>query len=52
MKYLLAHKKVNKAVSFAVKHEKLGEDIAIAVVLNKNTKCTADELKRIAQKVN
>ena len=33
-----SYKKVNKAVSFAVKHAKLGEDIAIAIVLNNNFK--------------
>ena len=44
-----SHKKVNKAVSFAVKHPKLGEDIALAVVLNKNIKCTANELKEFAK---
>ena len=49
MKYLSTHKKVNKAVSFAVKHPKLGEDIALAVVLNKNIKCTANELKEFAK---
>ena len=45
----ISHKKVNKAVSFAVKHPKLGEDIALAVVLNKNIKCTANELKEFSK---
>ena len=45
----ISHKKVNKAVSFAIKHPKLGEDIALAVVLNKNIKCTANELKEFAK---
>ena len=45
-----SYKKVNKDVSFAVKHPKLGEDIAIAIVLNNNFKCTANELKSIALK--
>ena len=44
-----SNKKVNKAVSFAVKHPKLGEDIALAVVLNNNIKCTANELKQFAK---
>ena len=44
-----SYKKVNKAVSFAVKHAKLGEDIAIAIVLNNNFKCTANELKEYAK---
>ena len=44
-----SHKKVNKAVSFAVKHPKLGEDIALAVVLNKSIKCTENELKEFAK---
>ncbi len=44
-----SHRKVNKAVSFAVKHEKLGEDIAVAIVLNNNIKCTSDELKEYAK---
>ena len=43
------HKKVNKAVAFAVEHEKLGEDIGLAIVLNKNAVCTASELKSFAQ---
>ena len=44
-----SNEKVNKAVSFAVKHEKLGEDIAVAIVLNNNTKCTSNELKEYAK---
>ena len=44
-----SHKKVNKAVSFTVKHPKLGEDIALAVVLNKSIKCTENELKEFAK---
>ena len=44
-----SNKKVNKAVSFAVKHPKLGEDIALAVVLNNDIKCTANELKQFAK---
>tara|TARA_B100001248_G_scaffold239002_1_gene203985 strand:+ start:1233 stop:2711 length:1479 start_codon:yes stop_codon:yes gene_type:complete len=43
------HKKVNKAVAFAIQHEKLGEDIGLAIVLNKNAVCTASELKSFAQ---
>ena len=44
----MSHKKVNKAVSFAIKHPKLGEDIGLAVILNSDTKCTAGELKAFA----
>ena len=44
-----SYKKVNKAVSFSVKHPKLGEDIALAVVLNKSIKCTENELKEFAK---
>ena len=43
------YKKVNKAVSFSIDHPKLGEDIALAIVLNKNVKCTASELKIFAK---
>ena len=32
-----------------MKHEKLGEDIAVAIVLNNNIKCTSDELKEYAK---
>ena len=39
------HPKISKVVAFAVKHDKLGEDVAIAVVLNKGKKCTSSELK-------
>ena len=46
----MTHKRANKAVSFSVKHQKLGEDIAIAIVLNKNTKCTSNELKELCKK--
>ena len=44
----MGNKKINKAVSFAIKHPKLGEEIGLAVVLNKNTKCTTNELKDYA----
>ena len=43
------YKKVNKAVSFSIDHPKLGEDIGLAIVLNKNVKCTSSELKIFAQ---
>ena len=43
------YKKVNKAVSFAIDHPKLGEDIGLAIVLNKNVKCSSSELKLYAQ---
>ncbi|MDC3024166.1 AMP-binding protein [Alphaproteobacteria bacterium] len=47
--FFTSHKKINKAVSFAVRHQKLGEDIAIAIVLNNNARCTANELKEYAK---
>ena len=43
------HKKVSKAISFAVRHPKLGEDIALAVVLNEKAKCDSYELKEYAK---
>ena len=45
----MSFKKVNIAVSFAIKHPKLGEDIGLAVVLNNNMECTSNELKSFAQ---
>ena len=45
----MSFKKVNIAVSFAIKHPKLGEDIGLAVVLNNNMECTSSELKSFAQ---
>ncbi len=41
----MKNSKIEKAVAFSVKHEKLGEDISLAVVLKNNTKCTSNELK-------
>ena len=46
----LTHPKVVKAISFSVKHAKLGEDIAIAIVLRKSTRCSATDLKEYASK--
>ena len=45
----MSHKKINKAVSFAIKHPKLGEDIGLAVVLNSKMECTSNELKNFAK---
>ena len=45
----MSNKKINKAVSFAIKHPKLGEEIAIAVVINNSVNCSADELKDYAK---
>ena len=41
----MKHKKVSKAISFSVKHPKLGEDISLAVVLKTKVKCDENELK-------
>ena len=42
---LMDHDKVQQAVAFSVPHEKLGEDIAAAVVLKDGTFCEEEELK-------
>ena len=39
------HDKVQQAVAFSVPHEKLGEDIAAAVVLKDGIFCEEEELK-------
>ncbi len=41
--------KIEKAVAFSIKHEKLGEDICLAVVLKKGKKCSSSELKEFAR---
>ena len=41
----MKHKKVFQAVCFSVKHEKLGEDIAAAVVLKDGSTVDEKELK-------
>ena len=45
----IKHSKVSKAISFSVKHPKLGEDISLAVVLKNNKNCKPTELKDFAQ---
>ena len=42
----MKHSKVSKAISFSVKHHKLGEDISLAVVLKNKQKCKPNELKK------
>ena len=43
------HSKVSKAISFSVKHPKLGEDISLAVVLKNKKNCKPNELKDFAK---
>ncbi len=45
----MKHSKVSKAISFSVKHPKLGEDISLAVVLKNKKSCKPNELKDFAQ---
>ncbi|MCP5098253.1 MAG: AMP-binding protein [Chloroflexi bacterium] len=45
---LLAHPLVKQAVTFAVPHETLGEDIAAAVILKENVTVTERELRQFA----
>lgn len=45
---LLDHPSVAQAVTFAVPHEKLGEDVAAAIVLNENAKADAREIRKFA----
>ena len=45
----MKHSKISKAISFSVKHSKLGEDISLAVVLKNKQKCNPNELKNFAQ---
>jgi acyl-CoA synthetase (AMP-forming)/AMP-acid ligase II len=44
-KVLIEHPSVSQAVTFSVPHEKLGEDLAAAVVLKDNTSVTEIELR-------
>ena len=44
-----SHPKVDKAIAFSVKHEKLGEDLSIAIVLKKNKKSSSSELKEYSR---
>ena len=46
----IKHPKVAKVVTFSIKHPKLGEDIALAVVLKTKKNCTQTELKDFAKK--
>ncbi|MEC4812715.1 MAG: AMP-binding protein [Scytonema sp. PMC 1069.18] len=45
---LLDHEAVAQAVTFAVPHPTLGEDVAAAVVLRQNTNATAQEIRKFA----
>ncbi len=44
----ISHPEVNQAVTFSIKHSKLGEDVAIAIVLNKGSSCSSSELREFA----
>lgn len=45
----MTHPKVSKAISFSVKHPKLGEDISLAIVLKNKKNCKPSELKDFAK---
>ena len=45
---LMDHPSVQQVVTFAVPHKKLGEDVAVAVVLREGGEATAGELKAFA----
>ncbi|MCJ7767549.1 acyl--CoA ligase, partial [Candidatus Bathyarchaeota archaeon] len=45
---LLSHPSISQAVTFAVRHPRLGEDIAAAVVLRDNTTATEWEIQEFA----
>ncbi|UCE20537.1 MAG: AMP-binding protein [Gemmatimonadota bacterium] len=45
---LLAHPAVTQAVTFPVPHSTLGEDVAVALVLRKNTSATEKEMRQFA----
>jgi acyl-CoA synthetase (AMP-forming)/AMP-acid ligase II len=45
---LMDHPAVAQAVTFAVPHDKLGEDVAAAVVLREGASCTERELREFA----
>ena len=46
---LIDHPAVKQAVTFALPHEKLGEDVAAAVVLNENVTATDKEIRDFAR---
>ena len=45
----MKHPQVSKAISFSIKHPKLGEDIALAVVLKDKKKCNTNQLKNFVK---
>ena len=45
---LLDHPAVAQAVTFAIPHEKLGEDVAAAIVLKENTEVTERDIRNFA----
>ena len=45
---LIDHPAVAQAVTFALPHEKLGEDVAAAVVLKEGTSATEKEIRKFA----
>jgi acyl-CoA synthetase (AMP-forming)/AMP-acid ligase II len=45
---LIDHPAVAQAVTFAVPHEKLGEDVAVAIVLNSGMAITEKEIREFA----
>ena len=47
---IMEHESIFQAISFSIKHNKLGEDIAAAVILKNNHKLTAEELKEFLRK--
>lgn len=44
-----SYSKVDKAIAFSIQHEKLGEDVCVAIVLKINLNCTSSELKEYAK---
>ena len=47
---LMDHPSVAQCVTFAVPHDKLGEEVAVVVVLREGTELTANELREFAAK--
>ena len=47
---LLDHPAISQVVTFAVPHEKLGEDVAAAVVLKENASATEQDIRKFASK--
>jgi len=45
---LLDHPAVAQVVTFAIPHEKLGEDVAAAIVLKEKSKATEREIRKFA----